>query len=315
MTNYAKSQDFSNWTSTNSSIFTPNTNGTATYDQLSGTQTATITSPKFFYVQGTSDSISFTVSGFTNQGYNSCGLKPQMSIKLLDDNGAFISNIDTFELSNSTRSFSASVPSTGDYKISLTITTENCNNKSLPTITLGNLQVPLTLLPVNFISFTSKKLQNNVILEWQTSDEHDCSHYEVEKYNNLLNEWSTIGNVSSNNMHSVNLYSFIDENTTNGLNAYRIKQFDINQKYSYSNSSFVLIENKVEFNVFPNPTYDVININLEYFKNIKIYNSTGVMVIESNSNTIDIKHLQFGYYFCVIEDLDNKIHRISIRKN
>src|SRR5690606_39199446 len=54
------------------------------------------------------------------------------------------------------------------------------------------------------------------------------------------------------------------------------------------------------FNIFPNPTSDILNIRLENnltLEKVTVYNNSGQIVKTSEQNTIDVSTLSSGIYF------------------
>jgi ASPIC and UnbV/Secretion system C-terminal sorting domain/FG-GAP-like repeat len=67
------------------------------------------------------------------------------------------------------------------------------------------------------------------------------------------------------------------------------------------------------FTIFPNPTTDILNINLKNrsdIKSIEIYDMTGKLVISqiSNNTIFDTKNLSSGEYIILLQDTENKLY-------
>jgi hypothetical protein len=86
-------------------------------------------------------------------------------------------------------------------------------------------------LPLTWMSFNARRAGNNVELEWQTADEVNTSHFVVERDagNNLF---YSVGNVPARS--SSGQYKFIDRNVPHTALKYRIRQVDLDSRYSYS---------------------------------------------------------------------------------
>lgn len=90
-------------------------------------------------------------------------------------------------------------------------------------------------LPLTWLSFTGKNLKNRIELKWTTTAERNASHFEVQRNGaNDPNHFHAIGSVPCNNNGNVNNYSFIDEAPLAGMNYYRVKQYDLDNRFSYS---------------------------------------------------------------------------------
>lgn len=163
---------------------------------------------------------------------------------------------------------------------------------------------PIIILPVEFLNFSSVCNGSNAILIWKTGSEINNDYFVVEK--SIDGEsFIEIGNVKgAGNSNSLLEYSFVSDEINNQTTYYRLKQVDFNGEYSYSNTIVNKCENK-NFDIYPNPATNRLNINLDFTENITltkaiIYNSIGQIVTEelliSKLNTINIEHLDNGLY-------------------
>ena len=58
----------------------------------------------------------------------------------------------------------------------------------------------------------------------------------------------------------------------------------------------------VEFNIYPNPAQGNININMAAFKEATIYNLSGIKIMRSTDNRIDVSALSEGVYIIKLEN-------------
>ncbi len=71
---------------------------------------------------------------------------------------------------------------------------------------------------------------------------------------------------------------------------------------SFSSTLSVKNNTLTNFNVYPNPAYDVINIQTEEaIKNVSIFNILGKMVYSNNQSTINVANLNSGIYLVKVE--------------
>lgn len=95
-------------------------------------------------------------------------------------------------------------------------------------------------LPVELTSFNAEFVDNSVRLNWETATEVNNFGFDVErKYqvsSSEYQDWEKIGFVEGNGTtNSPREYSFTDDNLPDADNvSYRLKQIDIDGKYSYS---------------------------------------------------------------------------------
>jgi uncharacterized repeat protein (TIGR01451 family) len=190
-----------------------------------------------------------------------------------------------------------------------TVTDERTNTNDNST----NYQV-INPLPVELFAFKGFQSQNGIQLTWQTATEINNSHFEVE--------WSTDGKTfekiaqvqgagTTNNMQ---FYTSLHSTPASGLNYYRLKQVDFDGKFEYShivnverttNSSHDLQGSDIEYQIFPNPATDYIEIHgINEGELVQIFNINGQLLKEfqnqSNHKILPITDLLKGTYMIKI---------------
>lgn len=161
-------------------------------------------------------------------------------------------------------------------------------------------------LPVTLITFNAELKNSNVLLQWATSSEQNTSHFEIE-HSIDGTHFSKIGNVqAAGKSASKKDYVFSDQHTVNGINFYRLKIVDADERFVYSRTARVSIFAGMTLQLFPNPATDVLNLrsNQEMGNGmIQIFDVSGKKVkeqrisISKNSPiAIDISHLSKGIY-------------------
>lgn len=174
------------------------------------------------------------------------------------------------------------------------------------------------ILPVELSSFSAEISQNNVVLNWSTSAEHNNFGFYVER-SGTDGYWTNIGFLKgSGTVSELRNYSFADRNLVSGKYLYRIKQTDFNGNFQYH-----LLNDKIQIGTpdkftlhqnFPNPFNPVTKINFDIpFEGkvlLRIFDNTGRLV---RNLLNDIKpagyysvefngaDLSSGTYFCRIE--------------
>lgn len=89
-------------------------------------------------------------------------------------------------------------------------------------------------LPVTWLSFTGKPVGKTVVLDWATSSEHNNHHFDIERSADGIH-FTGIGIVNAvSSSGSTNKYQFTDLNPLIGQAYYRLKQTDLNGRFSYS---------------------------------------------------------------------------------
>jgi hypothetical protein len=103
-------------------------------------------------------------------------------------------------------------------------------------------------LPVELLSFKASNNNSTVKLEWKTGQEENNDFFEVQSSSDGIN-FVAIGRIEANESHT---YSYSCQ--CNGLiNYYRLKQVDLDGKYSMSEIIRVNSENAFDLRIFPNP--------------------------------------------------------------
>ena len=176
------------------------------------------------------------------------------------------------------------------------------------------------VIPVKLNSFTVQKAGNSVNINWSTSVEINSREFAVERSADGIN-WNTIDIVpASGNSQSVRYYSSIDMNPAKGINFYRIRQVDLDNRMEFSATRQVLFQPANEVLVTPNPAGDHFNIYLNGNGNAQILvtDISGKLVRKYNSSQnhiiVNSSNLPSGiYYVKVISTAGVRVNRLVIR--
>lgn len=160
---------------------------------------------------------------------------------------------------------------------------------------LGKLGVPL---PLNLISFTGSKQNNDAILQWKTANEINVNRFEVQRSENGL-AFVPIGTVTAGRSD----YSFSDINTfiTKTIIYYRLKSIDADGRFTYSSIIKLSKQASELITVFPNPVKDVLTISGSKKQEAVITSTTGQVIttiqLINGSQTVNVSVLPPGLYF------------------
>lgn len=147
---------------------------------------------------------------------------------------------------------------------------------------LGNLVLPLKLK-----YFNGYKQRNEVELVWETAEELNVDHYEIEQSNARTNSWDTKGTVSSKGSSTGSSYSFNDVPNTNGNKylIYRLKMVDKDGRFTYSPLVKINFDQvKAELFIQTNP---IVNGELKYtITGLSAGKTAEVSVIDFNGRVI-----------------------------
>lgn len=182
--------------------------------------------------------------------------------------------------------------------------------------TLSSLNNPL---PLNFTDFSAACIQGNINLQWNTAQEENVHHFEIEHSTEGAN-WHSIGYAAfTKGQHN---YSFKDARKEG---YYRIAAIDNDEARLYS-----LVQHTActasgnEVSLWPNPATDHVFVKLtaSIASEIRIcvYDGKGSLIQQSNNNTlvgenqvaIDLSHFAAGVYWLNIE-WNNGISHKSVK--
>ncbi|WP_175489268.1 T9SS type A sorting domain-containing protein [Neolewinella agarilytica] len=147
-------------------------------------------------------------------------------------------------------------------------------------------------LPLDFISFSAEKIKTGNQLNWEIGNQTDNSHFEILRGSDL-SDFQSIGRVEDE--AGRNDYQFLDTRVANQTLYYKIKQVDIDGRFSFSN--IISMESGPESLVlYPNPVGQNEYFNIESQKGYEIFNSKGIL-LKSGTEKIIKMDLAKGVYF------------------
>lgn len=189
------------------------------------------------------------------------------------------------------------------------------------------------ILPLFLTSFYVEKIfnKNSSLLTWSTSSEVNSDYFNIERSQDGI-KWEAIGKVdAAGTSNWQNKYKFLDENLKldkeENIFYYRLKMVDIDGIYKYSEIRSILFTNeKNKIIAFPNPTREVLNLDLSGMElsrgdiSIIIFDEAGRNVllrknVNNSLHTIELKDLPAGNYNVVVKQNEdiylNKIVKIK----
>lgn len=175
---------------------------------------------------------------------------------------------------------------------------------------LGNL-----VLPVKLAYFNGYRQNNKVMLAWESEQELDLQHYEIEQQGIEPGLWINKGVVPARKINLASKYNFTDIPLVNNLayGLYRLKMVDTDGQLSYSNT--IRINNKLSaaaLSIATNPVsggmlqYVITGIPTNKRANVSIIDYTGRVVMRTTASTlttnrISIGNLAAGMYRLVVQ--------------
>ena len=180
----------------------------------------------------------------------------------------------------------------------------NCDDQLPPqTIPEGGVT-----LPVKLSSFTAVRSKQVVSINWNTEFEIDAKEFIVERAEGT--EFRSVGAIPSNgNSNTTKSYSFNDKNENVGNTYYRLKNVDLNGKFTYSQIRTVKGYGVADdVTVFPNPARSNSKISLNGVaanSSIQLIDFSGKVLRNINSttvNSLDLSGVKNGTYLIRIVD-------------
>jgi hypothetical protein len=194
------------------------------------------------------------------------------------------------------------------------------------------MEISSPIVPVELVSFNYEFLNGSVNLNWITATEINNRGFEILRFAQNNNVWENIGFVPGfGTTTEPKSYSFIDNEVSDGIYSYRLKQIDMNGQYEYSDVIEIDIKTPNKFSLeqnYPNPfnpatkikftvpnsplslgegqgvrlvVYDVLGNEIATLVNEEL--SAGEYEVEFNLNTTSdksfrlVRNLSSGVYF------------------
>lgn len=135
---------------------------------------------------------------------------------------------------------------------------------------------------VELVSFRGVSQEAGNLLLWQTATEISSDFFTLEKSKNGI-DFAPIAIIETKGSESAGAtYEFFDEDSNNAITYYRLLETDLDGKIAYSD---VIVLNRVvetNYDIYPNPVDDVLNVDIEMDKaeliEIAIYDLSGKQV-------------------------------------
>jgi hypothetical protein len=196
--------------------------------------------------------------------------------------------------------YSATVPNQGDnaqnsdVDHSMGLNTTNMISM-IPDVYNKNIDFGIVngVLPVSWLSINVSKEGKFHRLDWVTTAEVNLDHYIVERmaadekeFSEISHKIVPIGTLSA----SKNYYNYQDGDIDRiGIYTYRVKQIDVDGKFTYSKQVQISVNSEGNISIYPNPTNQLVNIafevNAKTDLNIQLLNSEGKFVKQLLPNT------------------------------
>lgn len=111
-------------------------------------------------------------------------------------------------------------------------------------------------LPVTFTNITAKKAGTGVQVFWNVAGEKDVLRYEIERSFNGR-DFTKIGEVGSTGSSG---YMFADNQPVNGVSFYRVRNVDLDGKFTYTSIARLNLSKTIMLKAFPQPAQNTLTV-------------------------------------------------------
>jgi endoglucanase Acf2 len=193
-----------------------------------------------------------------------------------------------------------------------TVTFSDGKSFFLPLDTTITYKVCPVSLPVQWLDFNAERNGQQVMITWETASEKDNQYLVIQRKGedgSFQDIGVVVGKGTVNNLSS---YTFADPTPNYGDNYYRLKQVDVNGKFTYSVMKDVVFGDNT-ISIYPNPVKDQLVIRCNgttTIDDISITDILGRVVFESTENysmkntstiQLNLSVLASGAYFVYVK--------------
>jgi hypothetical protein len=198
---------------------------------------------------------------------------------------------------------------TGPY----TRTVSNINSFSPFAILSGG-----TPLPVHLISFSAKRQNNGVKVNWKVDNESAMNAYEIERSSDGK-QFSKIASVQALNQTLSHSYEVSDLQPLSGWSYYRLKQVNHNGSSSFSKIERVDFSHRYSVFIYPNPAKGTVTIEgIGQFRKAELIDAQGKIIMQwniTNNQVLDLSRIPAGSYSLRLTAQDEtQTHKLIISK-
>ncbi|MDX1908232.1 MAG: LamG-like jellyroll fold domain-containing protein [Bacteroidia bacterium] len=172
--------------------------------------------------------------------------------------------------------------------------------------------------PVEWLSFTAAVQSGGIQLDWATATETNADRFELERSGDTR-DWSVVSrHKAAGNSSDVRTYSTLDETPLAGANYYRLRQVDLDGKFSYSNVVSAAWDRPV-MQVYPNPTSSELYLgNLSGRTLVTIQDMSGRTLHRADTDAgelrLDVSQYPAGSYVLMIKSKGKKPYSLIWEK-
>ena len=268
---------------------------------------------------------SVTFKGYAGTHTPGISCNPKLSLIYFNSMGAVISQSDAIV----SKDVDVTGPSLTQYTLSGTAPAGTVKVRVQGSITCNTLKVDafcLTVteggtLPIRLHDFTASKQNKSVDLNWQTSNEQNSKHFDVE-FSKDGSIFESIGRVNAAGSSStLKNYSLAHLSPVNGINYYRLRMVDVDGTFKYSAVRTVKFSTTILITAMPNPTTDRVYITSNeagVLQSVALFSINGKLLQQLNNFTlgksIDLSNYPTSLYILKLVDKNGNTEVIKVVK-
>ncbi len=173
-----------------------------------------------------------------------------------------------------------------------------------------------TVVPLTWLSVSAVLQNKKTILNWSVAAEQNNAVFVVERSTDGVT-WTTIFTVDGSATAALqNNYTGIDAAPATGINFYRIKQVDVNGRFTYSATVTVKVSTtKASVVIYPNPAQDAVYYELQnggtgVITNLQLFSTDGKLLkqlpVNNARGNFSVLDLPPGIYVLKVKDSAGK---------
>lgn len=168
-----------------------------------------------------------------------------------------------------------------------------------------------------FVRYYDEGLESNIISykdyrsipEYKTFYHSYILRVQFPENDTLIIEWGNFGECIDSakimDPFDINIANMLEENELRNPNN-SIDEFYIDIWFNKSVTSVNEENYKNSINIYPNPTSNIVNVDMQNISEIRVFNALGNEMLITSNSSIDISSLPKGLYFLKIIDIHGK---------
>ena len=161
-------------------------------------------------------------------------------------------------------------------------------------------------LPVSWETFTAMLQHQDLLLKWTTQSEPDNRYFTVQ-HSVDGSSWTDLGELAAQGREAAgSSYQFLHRSPGIGMHYYRLRQTDIDGRFTYSSILTATVPSSMGLRVYPNPGRKQVTIstgNSITLLQLRLYNSSGQLIknisnarLSGGQYQLDTSQLPVGWY-------------------